>query len=115
MKPEERGFTVVELLTTLAVISVLSAIAIIQYKRYKGAGYDRQAQTALRAVAIAEEAYFLSHDEYVSCDESTCHFLLERVPEIPQGVVLEIASNGEDFSGESYHVSGSGTVFRWNQ
>lgn len=113
MKHEESGFTIIELLIIMAIISVLAAIAIPQFAQYKEKGLDRAAQSALRAVATAQEAYFLENDVYISCDQSNCHTFLAGLQPPSAGIELEITSTGTAFTGVAYHVSGTGEVFSW--
>ena len=115
MGTNENGFTLIELLVAVGIVTVLTAVALPQYQEYRENGYDRQAQSALRSTALSEEAYFLVNDEYATCDESTCEEVLENVPAIPAGVVMQVTSHGKAFDGESYHRSGSGITYYWNK
>ena len=54
----EQGFTLIELLVVVAIVGVLAAIAIPQYSSYKDGAYVAAAQSDLRNLAAAEEAYF---------------------------------------------------------
>ena len=110
----ESGFTLVEVLVSLSIVSILAAVAVPQYQSYREGALDRQAQVALRNVALAEEGHFILHDEYLSCDQNTCPALLDRVPAISAGIVLHIEATGTNFEGSAYHEMGSGEIFRWN-
>jgi len=107
------GFTLIELLVVMTIIGALTAIAIPQYQEYRKRGFDLRAQSDLRNVAIAEEAYFLDAEHYLSCQASGCA-ALPGIARLSQGVVLQIAATATGFTGTSRHPSGSGELFRWD-
>jgi len=59
----ERGFSIVELVVVMTIISVLVAIAIPTVIGFRRAAQDRAAQTDLRNALLAEKTYFLENDE----------------------------------------------------
>ncbi|MCO6429325.1 MAG: prepilin-type N-terminal cleavage/methylation domain-containing protein [Deltaproteobacteria bacterium] len=108
------GFTIIELLVVIAIIGVIAAIAFPAHLRYRATALDKQAQQALRTVVIAEEAYFIEHSTYVSCDETTCAALLPSVGQIVPNVTLTFTSTGTACSGIASHRSGTGAIFEWS-
>ena len=107
------GFTLLELLVVLTIIGVLAATAIPQYNEYRRRGFDVRAEVDLRNVAIAEEAYFLDNEEYLSCTNDTCSEL-PGIGRISNGVEITITGDAERFSGASSHPKGTGRVYRWD-
>lgn len=60
------GFTLIELLVVIAIIGILAAIAIPQFAAYRRRGFDADAQSAVRNLATAQEAYFVQNQAYTS-------------------------------------------------
>lgn len=55
MRRAERGFTLLELLVTMAVVAILSAIALPAYSQYRQRTWDGAARTDLRNAMTAVE------------------------------------------------------------
>ena len=109
----QRGFTLVEVLVVIAIIGVLAAIAIPQFQSYKMLAFDRRAEIDLRNTAIAEEAYFLEADRYLTCTESDCPGVLPGLTQLSEGVQLQMTGTDTGFTGSASHPRGSGRVFTW--
>jgi prepilin-type N-terminal cleavage/methylation domain-containing protein len=58
------GFTLLELLVVLGVLSVLTAIAVQQISRYRSQAVDTQMRTDLKNAASAMESYYSVFDTY---------------------------------------------------
>jgi prepilin-type N-terminal cleavage/methylation domain-containing protein len=71
MKRSEGGFTLIEVLVVVAIIGVLSAIAIPQYASYKQQGLDADARASLHNMATAMEAYFVTAGDYTGASLAT--------------------------------------------
>jgi type IV pilus assembly protein PilE len=66
MNNGQRGFTLVELMIALAIIAVLSAVAIPFYKQYVYQARRAEAQTALMGIAMDETEYYQDNYTYSS-------------------------------------------------
>lgn len=113
MNNHEHGFTLIELLIVVAIIGILAATALPQYADYKKRAFDSRARTDLANVAIAEEAYFLDAEKYLSCSNNSCSNL-PGISVLSQGVTLSITSGPLSFTGTATHSKGSGKVFQWD-
>jgi prepilin-type N-terminal cleavage/methylation domain-containing protein len=109
-----RGFTLLELLATMTIISILTMIAIPGFHEYRARGYDTTARLDLRNVALAEEAYYYDADRYLSCQDAACA-ALPGIERLSDGTNLSIEAIGEDrFQGQAEHSKGTGRVFSWD-
>ncbi len=60
----ELGFTLVELLVAIAIISLLASIAIAKYMSYKVQAYDSVAKSDFKNAMSALENYFVGNNIY---------------------------------------------------
>ena len=107
------GFTLLEILIVLTIVSILTAVALPQYNDYKKQAFDARALSDLRNVAIAEEAYFMQSEKYLACAGSSC-IQLPGMAAISRGVNLAVEIQNEAFLARASHPQGSGKTFRWD-
>lgn len=58
------GFTLIELMVTIAIVSVLASIAIPAYTGYIKTSKMSEANYNLAALRLAQEEYFLENNDY---------------------------------------------------
>ncbi len=61
---KDLGFTLVEILVVIGIISVLAAIATMQYQKFKIRSFDITAKSDLRNAIPALEAYFAEYNTF---------------------------------------------------
>ena len=65
----EKGFTLIELLIIIAIIGILSAIAIPQFSAYKLRGYNSDTKTNLNNFYLSCKAYWADNGRDSACNE----------------------------------------------
>ncbi len=98
MKTTQHGFTLIELLVVIAIMGILSSIAVPQYSEYKKRAYDSVAQSDIRNLVTAQEAYYLENSKYANTIENLTTFKSSK------NVTIDL-STGSDESGQSWKVS----------
>jgi type IV pilus assembly protein PilE len=64
MRHQERGVTLMELLTVIVVLGILASIAVPSYRNYLIRAQRTDAKTALLRVQAAQEKFYLSNNGY---------------------------------------------------
>ena len=66
MFANQKGFSLVELLVVVAIIGILSTIAVPQYSEYRKRAYDSAARSDVRNIITAQEMYYLDNNRYTA-------------------------------------------------
>lgn len=61
---QPNGFTLIELMVTVAILAIIAAIAIPAYNGYVKTSRFSEAQSEIAAIKIAQEEYFLDNNTY---------------------------------------------------
>jgi len=64
MKTRAAGFTLIELMVTVVILSILAAIAIPSYRQYVLTSQRDQAKSVLLSLVTAEERYYTNNYAY---------------------------------------------------
>jgi len=91
------GFTLIELVIAVAIIGILTSVAVLGYNQYKVRAYDAHSKQALRDILLQCNAFWLDMDAsqvcnhatvaevYVASDEIVLKFPAEDLPDLPGG------------------------------
>lgn len=64
---KDEGFTLVELMVVVAIIGVLSAVAVPNFQKYQAKSKTSEAKLQLSAAYTAEQSFFSDFDTYHTC------------------------------------------------
>ena len=112
----QKGFTLIELMIVIAIIGILAAIAIPNFISYRKRSYDTAAQSDLKNLMTAQEAYFVDFQKYADFDKTSWSAATDSVTLgdaeafISKGVTVDCAAAaGDSYTMTAYHSSGTGT------
>jgi type IV pilus assembly protein PilA len=115
---KEAAFTLIELLIIVAIVGILTTVAIPIFASYRAKAFDAQALSDLKNAVNAEEVYFVDTLQYVSCaTEAACRAVLPGMPSLTNGVSIRFdATNGDDpfFTGCAISAKGSDIPASWH-
>ncbi len=64
MKLRHKGFTLIELMIVVAIVSILASIAVPQYKRFQLKAKTSEAKINIHAIRVSEELFSAENDYY---------------------------------------------------
>jgi prepilin-type N-terminal cleavage/methylation domain-containing protein len=103
MKFDNKGFTLIELLTVMAIIGVLTTIAIPAFAQYKARALDADAKSHLHSLYIACKSYWTDTGSGNDC---TLPIIVTTAYGYAQSPDISITLSGNEmtFSATASHV-----------
>lgn len=68
MRPNEKGFTLMELMVVIVIVAILAAVAVPLYINYVKDAQRTEAKGAIGAVVTAEQTYYQVNNQYTTDD-----------------------------------------------
>ena len=115
-----KGYTLIELMITVAIIGILAAVAIPAYNGYVKTGREAEAKAGLTTIALLEEQYFAENRTYVAgADAAALTAAIDFHPETSSKFAWSVVAGGSGI-GTSFSAvadgSGNGMAkFRINE
>lgn len=106
---KDEGFTLIELMVVVLIIAILIAIAIPSFLGFRRNAQDRSAQSDVRNVLLAEQAYYTEWEAYTTtaADLQTIEPSIRLEAAIADGVHASVGTGSACLTRESE----SGNVF----
>ena len=72
---KKKGFSLIELLTVIAIIGILAAVGVVSYTGYVTSARKSSAENAMMQIALAQTEYYSNIGQYFAttstCDKTT--------------------------------------------
>ena len=118
---DEKGFTLMELLIIIAIIGILSAIAIPQYSAYQQRMFSKQTKDTLQSFFLSCKAYWADNGASAECTSAAVANKTYGFTKSNKVTITENATTESDFSATAvnsdaskvtYAIDSQGTIIK---
>lgn len=114
-----RGFTLIEIMITVAIVGILAAVALPSYREYIIKGKLTEGQQGLAGFGVSMQQYFQDARTYVGpCDATPAAGLTAVLPPASANFAYTCTSSATTFTAVATAVSGSvvaPTIYQLNE
>lgn len=103
-----QGFTLMELMITVAILAILAGIAIPMYSGYVQSGYQTECKNEVSAIKLAEEEYYLKYNQYFPPAPGNVSMLTSDT--YPNQIEIASGATATDPTGGTYNSSYDSTT-----
>ncbi len=105
-RENEKGFTLIELLIGIAIIGILTAIALPQFEFYKQRSYDADAKSNLHNLFLACKVYWMDNSGNDECSVAIATSYGFTQSTNVSITVLPIWATESSWRGDAQHFNG---------
>jgi len=98
---KQHGFTLLEIMTVIVVIGILSAMSVVRAGTARSRAYRASMQEDLRTMAVAQESYYSEHQTYASS-------LSDLDMQLSSGVTAKIKATSVGWTAQTKHPLAEG-------
>lgn len=101
-KPDQKGFTIIELLVVIVIIGILVALALPQLFAAQARGRDTDRKNDLKNIQTQLETYFNDNGSYPELLDDLVDGYMDAIPEPPRNTDPDYEAGYESEDGTTY-------------